>query len=115
MAYDEYLEERIERIMQMKRANFFTKKMMGGLVFMVNDKMCCGIHLNKKYGDHLLMIRIGEKQYNKEIHKDECLAMDFTGRPMKGYAFISPDGFDMEDDLEYWVELALNFNKELTN
>ena len=110
MAYDEFLGERIERIMKDRRANFFTKRMMGGLIFMVNNKMACGIHLDKKFGNHLLMLRIGEEQYQQEIDKEVCLPMDFTGRPMKGYIFITPDGFDMDDDLEYWISLALKFN-----
>ena len=36
--------------------------------------------------------------------------MDFIGRPMKGYIYITPEGFDTEDDLEYWLQLCLNFN-----
>lgn len=113
MAYDEYLGERIIQIMQSKNVNFYAKKMMGGLVFMVNEKMCCGIHIDKKYEDSLLMARIGEKTYIKEIEKEVCLPMDFTGRPMKGYIFIVPKGFDLDSDLEYWIQKALNFNNEI--
>ena len=36
--------------------------------------------------------------------------MDITGRPMKGFAFIDPKGFDLEKDLEYWIQLAIDFN-----
>ncbi|WP_202903812.1 hypothetical protein [Neotamlana nanhaiensis] len=36
--------------------------------------------------------------------------MDFTGRPMKGYIFVTPEGFDLDSDLEYWIQLTLNFN-----
>jgi hypothetical protein len=36
--------------------------------------------------------------------------MDFTGRPMKGYIFVTPDGFDSEDDLSYWIDRCLEFN-----
>ncbi|MEE9438393.1 MAG: TfoX/Sxy family protein [Saprospiraceae bacterium] len=110
MAYDQYLGDRINRILQSKNVNYYDKKMMGGLVFMVNEKMCCGIHIDKKYGDSLLMAKIGEKAYQTEIKKDICLPMDFTGRPMKGYIFITPNGFDMEKDLEYWIEKALDYN-----
>ena len=78
---------------------------------MVNDKMCCGIHINKKIGDSLLMAKIGEESYAKEISKEVCLPMDFTGRPMKGFIFITPNGFDREDDLEYWVKLAIDYNQ----
>lgn len=114
MAYDEHLGDRIRQIMQTKNVLFYDKKMMGGLVFMVNDKMCCGIHIDKKYGDSLLMAKIGVETYEREIEKEECLPMDFTGRPMKGYIFVTPQGFDLDVDLEYWVDKAVDFNKTLT-
>ncbi len=114
MAYDEHLGDRIHQIIQTKNVSFYDKKMMGGLVFMVNDKMCCGIHIDKKFGDSLLMAKIGVEAYEQEIEKEECLPMDFTGRPMKGYIFVTPKGFDMDVDLEYWINKAVDFNKTLT-
>lgn len=113
MAYDEYLGDRITHILQEKNTEFFTKKMMGGLIFMVREKMCLGIHIDKKFGASLLMAKIGQEAYQKEIDKEVCLPMDFTGRPMKGYIFITPEGFDNELDLEYWIDLALDFNLSL--
>lgn len=110
MAYDEYLGERITNVLKEKKVNFFSKNMMGGHVFMVNDKMFCGIHMDKKFGDSLLMARIGEESYEEEIKKDCCLPMDFTGRPMRGYIYVTPNGFDLEEDLEYWVDQCLKFN-----
>ena len=110
MAYDEFLADRIKQTFTEKRVLFETRKMMGGLCFMMDDKMCCGIHIDKKYGDSLLMVRIGEKAYINEIGKEECLPMDFTGRPMKGYIYVTPGGFDMDDDLAYWIQLAIDFN-----
>lgn len=77
---------------------------------MVDDKMCCGTHIDKKYGDSLLMVRIGETKYTEVKHRKDCLPMDFTGRPLKGYAFVTPDGFDMDDDLDFWIQLCLDFN-----
>jgi len=114
MAYDQYLGDRINQILQSKNVNYYDKKMMGGLVFMVNNKMCCGIHIDKKYGDNLLMAKIGIEAYSHEIKKEVCLPMDFTGRAMKGYIFIIPQGFDMDKDLEYWIDKALEFNKKST-
>ena len=110
MAYDEYLADRIKNVFNEKRISFEARKMMGGLCFMVDDKMCCGIHINKKTNDSLLMARIGEDVYENELSKEECLPMDFTGRPMKGYIFVTPNGFDMEEDLAYWIQLCLDFN-----
>lgn len=114
MAYDEHLGDRIRQYLQSKNVSFYDKKMMGGLVFMVNNKMCCGIHIDKTSGDSLLMAKIGDEVYEKEIQKDVCLPMDFTGRPVKGYIFITPNGFDLDTDLEYWIDKAIIFNKTTT-
>ncbi|MBJ2173321.1 TfoX/Sxy family protein [Aureibaculum sp. A20] len=111
MAYDEHLGERINEILKTKNVSINSKKMMGGLIFMVNEKMTCGIHIDKKYGDSLLMAKIGMEAYEEEIKKEVCLPMDFTGRPMKGYIFITPNGFDLDVDLEYWIDKALEINK----
>lgn len=110
MAYDTYLADRIRLLLKEKKIDFTELKMMGGLCFKVNNKMLCGIHTDKKYGDDLLMARIGENVYLDELKKPECLPMDFTGRPMKGYIFVTPDGFDTEEDLLYWINLCLAFN-----
>ncbi len=110
MAYDEYLADRIKNTFKEKGILFEPKKMMGGLCFMVDGKMCCGTHIDKKYGDSLLMARIGEHFYEKALTLKGCLPMDFTGRPMKGFVFITPDGFDTDKDLEFWIQKCLDFN-----
>ena len=110
MAYDEYTVERIRQVLNDKKIYFTERNMMGGRIFFVDSKMICGIHIDKKYGAQLLMARIGEDAYQKEIDKEVCLPMDFTGRPMKGYIFVTPDGVDTDDDLAYWIQLCLNFN-----
>lgn len=110
MAYDEFLGDRIRGVFQSKKISFIDKKMMGGLVFMVDDKMCCGIHIDKKSNESLLMARIGEEAYAIEIKKEVCLPMNYTGRPMKGYIFVVADGFDMDTDLAYWIQRCIDFN-----
>ena len=110
MAFDEYLADRIRQQLKEKHTHFTELKMMGGLCFKVDNKMLCGIHIDKKYGDSLLMARIGEDAYLGELEKSECLPMDFTGRPMRGYIFVTPDGFDNDEDLSYWLDLCLAFN-----
>lgn len=110
MAYDEYLADRIRRILKDKQSPFSELKMMGGLCFKLNNKMLCGIHIDKKNEDSLLMARIGETAYEHELEKPHCLPMNFTGRPMRGYIFVTPNGFDTEDDLEYWIDLCIAFN-----
>ncbi|WP_109301777.1 TfoX/Sxy family protein [Aquimarina sp. AU474] len=110
MAYNEFIADRIRQIFKEKRAKFYEKKMMGGLCFMVDNKMCCGIHFDKKKEMDLLMARIGVHAVDEAMKKEGCLPMDFTGRPMKGYVFVTPDGFDLDKDLEYWIQLCLTFN-----
>lgn len=110
MAYDEYLADRIRQQLKEKQVQFSELKMMGGLCFKMNNKMLCGIHIDKKYGDSLLMARIGESVYETALEKHECLPMDFTGRPMRGYIFVTPDGFDTDKDLSYWLDLCIAFN-----
>ena len=110
MAYDEFLADRLRRAFQQAKVSFYEKNMFGGLCFMVDEKMCCGIHYDKKKQTDLLMARIGEEASEAAMHREGCHPMDFTGRPMKGYVFVTPDGFDSEDDLSYWVRLCLAFN-----
>ncbi len=104
MAYDEYLAERIGKILSSKKVNFIEKKMMGGLCFMVDDKMCLGVVKDA------LMARVDPDIYEEALNREGARPMDFTGRPMKGYVFVEPEGVDMEADLESWVDLCLDFN-----
>lgn len=110
MAYDESLAGRIGKVLEEFGTDYTVKKMMGGLLFSVDDKMLCGTHIDKTYGDSLLMARVGEAVYERELEKEECLPMDFTGRPMKGYIFVTPAGFSTNKDLAYWLQLCLDFN-----
>lgn len=104
MAYDEHLAERISNVLQEKRVRFESKKMMGGLCYMVQDKMTVGI-VNDS-----LMARIDPQVYERALKKKGCRPMDFTGKPMKGFVFVDPTGIDMDKDLEYWIQLCLDFN-----
>lgn len=104
MAYDEYLSERIDRILKDKKVEFLSKKMMGGLCYMVDDKMCVGVVRDE------LMARIGPEVYEEALQRPGCKEMNFTGRSMKGYVFVDAEGIDLEKDLEYYIQLAINFN-----
>jgi hypothetical protein len=109
MAYSEYLVERVRQRLQ--KANITEEKeMMGGLIFMVNDKMCLGIDLDKTKKTDRLMVRVGKAPYDSLLFKKGSRQMDFTGNVMRGFLFIDPEGFDSEEDLDFWVEKALEFN-----
>lgn len=105
MAYDEKLADRIrESISEIE--GFTEKEMMGGLVFMLNEKMCLGIIKNE------LMCRIDPALHNEEVEKDGCRTMDFTKRPMKGYIMIDEFGLRNQKNVEHWIKLALDFNSK---
>lgn len=104
MAYNEFFGDRIRNILKEKSVDFFEKKMFGGLCFMVDNKMCIGIVKDE------VMARIGPENYDDSLKKPGCNEMNFTGRPMKGYVFLSDEAIDLDVDLEYWVQLALDFN-----
>jgi hypothetical protein len=112
MAYDEFLADRVRQTFNDLKAAFAEKKMMGGLIFMVDEKMCVGVDIDKKSGEDRLMVRIGEEEYLAALKEKGSREMDFTGTPMKGFVFIGPDGFDLDDDLEYWLKMAIKFNPE---
>jgi hypothetical protein len=104
MAYDEYLAERVRRMFAERHVLFDEKRMMGGLCFMVDGKMCIGVEK-----DHL-MARIDPAVYDEALTKKGCAAMDFTGRPMRGFVFVIPEGLSSNADLAAWIDLALDFN-----
>jgi len=110
MAYDEFLADRTRHILGQKSIYFEEKKMMGGLCFMVDEKMCCGLLTNKTTGESVLVARIGIDNYENALKKPHCSEMNFTGRSMKGFVFVSAGGIDLDDDLNYWIQLCLDFN-----
>ncbi len=110
MAFYEYQADRIRQRMS-SLDHVIEKKMMGGLIFMVNDKMCVGLDFDKKSGEDRLMVRVGKLAYEELLGKRGSKLMDFTGKPMRGFLFISAEGFDAEVDLDFWIEKALEFNK----
>jgi len=106
MPFDEYLAERVRRAFRGRHVGFEEKKMMGGLCFLVDGKMCAGVEKNR------LMARIGPLAQEEALRRKGCHEMDFTGRPMKGFVFVEADGLDSEADLDDWIGLCLAFNPE---
>ena len=106
MAYNELLADKLRQALDARKANYSEKKMMGGLTFMVNDKMCLGIVKDD------LMARIGPHVFDQFLKRPGARIMDFTKRPMKGYAFVDSEGWDNESEFSDWVDQSLEFNKE---
>lgn len=105
MAHSEQLAEKVRNALT-RASRVEEKKMMGGLTFMVNGKMCVGIIQDD------LMVRLDPAVYDVALKKKGCRIMNFTGKPMKGFVFVSPEGTSNKKDLNYWIDLALDFNNE---
>lgn len=104
MAYNEELADRVRIALSKKKTLFDQRKMMGGLCILVDGKMCVGIIKDS------LMARIDPEIYAEALVKKGCTEMDFTGRPMKGFVYIHPEGITTESELGYWLQLCLDFN-----
>ncbi|MGM9477704.1 TfoX/Sxy family protein [Pedobacter sp. GSP4] len=101
--YNESLALRIaERLMHIEDVE--EKLMFTGLVFMVNGKMCIGVSKNG------IMVRLNPNDLESLSNKDGWEQMVMGGRPMKGYISVSEDVLERNDELNFWVNLALAFN-----
>jgi len=106
MAYDEGLAERLREIYS-DRVEAVERKMFGGLAFMVSGHMSCGV-----VGESL-MVRVGPAEYERSLRRPFAREMDFTGKPLKGFVYVSPKGFESDEDLQAWVDLSLVFVSSL--
>lgn len=105
MAYNEKLADMTRELIALTHKNVKEKAMFGGLCFMVNDKMCVGVEKER------LMVRFDPARSGEVMEKEGYRPMDFTGRVMKGYAFVDIDVLNTKRKLEYWINLALEYNK----
>ena len=101
MAYDEALALRVRRALA-DCGNIGETKMFGGICFMLNGNMLCGV-------DHArLMFRIGKDQAAKALSRRGARPMDITGKPMAGFVFVDPAQCDTRQ-LKSWITLAVNY------
>ena len=105
MAYDEQLAARVRTALA-GQAGVSERKMFGGLSFMLNGNMCCGV-----VGDDL-MVRVGPAAYEDALQLRGARPMDFTGRPMKGMVYIGPDGCEGRG-LRTWLQRGVAFASSL--
>lgn len=104
MAYSEYLADRVRNSLKENNTGFEEKRMFGGLSFFVDEKLCVGV-----YGEELL-VRIPPEKQDEYLQKEGCRLLDDSGKSMKGFLLISPEGVDMDEDLDKWVKRCLDFN-----
>jgi hypothetical protein len=96
MVYDEHIAERVRTLLA-NRTDVGERKMFGGLTFMIGGNMCCGIN-----GDERIL-RLDPDREDEALAKPRTRPMDLTGRPMRGFITVQPDGLT-GDQLNRWVQ-----------
>ena len=106
MTYDDKLAERVRRVLP-PSGDIVEKKMFGGLAFVLAGKMFVGI------ADTDLMVRVGPDAYEAALARPHVRPMDFTGRPLTGYIYVSTTGSRTDDAVARWVRQAMQFVRTL--
>lgn len=106
MAYDAELADRLRSALS-DQEDLTERKMFGGIAFMVGGHMCCGVATEDA------MLRVGPDAYESALAEPHAREMDFTGKPLRGYVYVAPEGLASERDLKAWVEKAVRFVRTL--
>ena len=102
MSYDPEAAERVRQLLS-GRDDVVEKRMVGGLSFLVNGNMCCGIT------GTALMVRVGAEGREQALRQPHVWPMQFAGRGLSGFICVEPDGFAADDALARWVQRGLDF------
>lgn len=105
MAFDELLAERVT--IATRRKGFESKKLFGGIGFLLNGNMCVGVWRD------LLIVRVGLEKYAEAIDCEGVREFDITGKPMRGWVFVEPAVIRTDEELTTWVNKGISFVKSL--
>lgn len=106
MAYDESLAVRIRDALARKRG-IDEKKMFGGVGFLLNGNLLVGIWKDA------LIVRLGPDESEEALREPHVRVFDITGRPMKGWVLVEPEGIEEDDQLKGWIERAMKYVRAL--
>ena len=102
MAFDEKLAARIRTALARKKG-IDKKKMFGGIGFLLNGNMLVGVWKDS------LIVRLGDEQGEEALLEQHAKPFDITGKAMKGWAMVAPEGIRDDNQLKGWIQRALKF------
>jgi len=105
MAYSVALEMRLDNLIV--ENNIKKKKMFGGIAYLMDGNMCFGVHKED------LVIRTSKEIADKMLTKNYIRPMDITGRPMKGWLFVSPEYLTTDERVNEMIDVAKSFVESL--
>src|SRR5689334_16130180 len=97
MAYEESLAARIRDALARKKG-IEEKKMFGGIGFLLHGNMLVGVWKDS------LIVRLGPDENEAALREPHVRAFDITGKPMKGWILVEPEGIEADDQLMTWIE-----------
>jgi TfoX/Sxy family transcriptional regulator of competence genes len=101
MTYNQKLAERIRS--ELKGISFVEKKMFGGVGFLIHGNMACGVHKED------MVVRVDPENHNKLLKKSYVKPFDISGRPMKGWLLVEPEGCKTAKQLNTWIKEGVEF------
>jgi len=102
MGYDERTAERVRQSLRGRR-NVVEKRMVGGLSFMLDGSMCCGVT-----GDRL-MVRVGPQALEQALTLPHTQAMKLGDRKLAGFVLVDPAGYHTDAALKAWLQRGIDF------
>ena len=102
MAFDETLAARIRQNLA-RHKNVENKKMFGGIGFLLNGNMLVGVWKDS------LVARVGSDEYEHAVLEPHVKEFDITGKSMKGWVLVEPQGVVDDEQLNEWIQRALKF------
>ena len=106
MAFDESLAARIREALA-RRRNVEEKKMFGFTCFFINGNALVGVWKDR------LIARLGPDEGEVPLREPHVRAFDITGRPMRNWVAVEPEGVEDDDQLRGWVQQAVKFVRTL--
>ena len=106
MAYDEGLAQRLRDAL-LDEHGLTERRMFGGIAFVLDGNMAVGVSSDE------LMVRAGPDRFDEALARPHARIFDLSGRPMKGWVLVAPDGTADDADLAGWLELGVSFARSL--
>ncbi len=106
MAFDQKLAERVRKRLG-KRRGVIEKQMFGGLAFVLNGNLCCGVHGRE------LIVRVAPAETDQALSQPHTHIFDLPGRPMKGWILVQPAGLTTDVALARWIQTGVKYAASL--
>ena len=100
------LPERVRTALKRTRG-VVEKKMFGSTAFLVRGKLCVGARKER------IMCRIDPEFHDQAVKRRGCTTMVMKGRVYRGYVRVARTALRGKRELDYWIGLALDYNRRL--